>query len=34
MFEDCYQRINEKIKPDAQLVEKTIGLAHQEQETI
>ncbi|MDW7658938.1 MAG: hypothetical protein SCM11_17355 [Bacillota bacterium] len=29
MFEDCYQRINDKIKPDVQLVEKTIGLAHQ-----
>ncbi len=29
MFEDCYRRMNEKIKPETQLVEKTIGLTHQ-----
>ena len=29
MFEDCYRRMNEKIKPEPQLVEKTIGLTHQ-----
>lgn len=29
MFKDYYRRMNENIKPDTQLVEKTIGLMHQ-----